>query len=76
MAKKEPEIIQRPMAMIGKVLAVSCPQGTPIFDLGGNLLGHVADRKPVYNGNTVYLSTNDYNAAKAALPAAPKKIIH
>ena len=70
MAKK-PEVVQRDMAMIGKVLAVSVEPGTKIFDMGENLLGIVEDRKPVINGQTAYLSTNDYQAAKRALTAPP-----
>lgn len=61
----------RDMAMIGKILAVSVEPGTQIFDLEtGNRLGIVADRMPVANHrtSTVYLSTNDYQAAKRALP--------
>lgn len=73
MAKK-PEVVERDMAMIGNVLAVSVEPGTKIFDMTETLLGIVEDRKPVYNlpASTVYLSTNDYEAAKRALPAAPK----
>lgn len=65
----------RPMAMIGKVLAVCVEPGTKIFDLYTNeLLGIVGNREPVYNlpAKTVYLSTDDYEAAKRALPPAPK----
>lgn len=75
MAKKEDEVVFRPRAMIGNVMAVCVPQGTPIFNLAGEMLGYVADRKPVVNGDTVYLSTNDYNAAKKALPS-PKSLIN
>jgi hypothetical protein len=67
----------RPMAMIGKVLCVCVEPGTQIFDLySGDLLGTVGDREPVINqpANTAYLSTNDYEAAKRALPAAPKTL--
>lgn len=72
---KNPEVVvARQQAMIGKVLAVCVEPGTKIFDMGEQLLGIVEDRKPVYNlpASTVYLSTNDYEAAKRALPAPPK----
>lgn len=67
-------IVVRPMAMIGKLLCVSCEPGTKIFDISTEpetLLGIVMDRHPVINhkAHTVYLSTDDYRAAKAALPA-------
>lgn len=73
---KEPEIKQRRMAMIGKVLAIQVEPGTKVFHPGtGKLLGIVGDRQPVYNmdDNAVYLSTDDWLAAKAALPPAEKK---
>lgn len=73
MKKKEPEVVARRMAYVGKVLLVEIPQGEKVFDiLTGALLGTVEDRKPVINGNTCYISPNDYEAAKRALPAAPK----
>lgn len=73
---KEPEIKQRRMAMIGKVAAVSVEPGTKIFDLEGEkLLGIVMDRCPVINGQTVYLSTDDWDAARDALPGAPTAIV-
>jgi hypothetical protein len=75
----EPEIKQRRMAMIGKVLAIQVEPGTKIFHpLTEKLLGIVADRQPVINhdDNAVYLSTDDWNAAQAALPAAPKPVKH
>lgn len=67
-------IIVRPMAMIGKLLCVCCQPGDKIFDTSVEpevLLGIVQDRMPVINhkASTVYLSENDYRAAKAALPA-------
>jgi len=65
----------RRQAMIGKVLVVEVDPGTKIFDLfTGKLVGMVLNGKAVPNGHTVYLTTDDYNAAKAALPAAPKKL--
>lgn len=67
-------IHQRNMAMIGKVLCVEVEQGTKIFDANEKLLGIVSDRNPVFNGMTCYLSVNDYQAAKAALPAPPRKL--
>jgi hypothetical protein len=72
---KEPEIKERRMAMIGKVLAVQVEPGTKIFcPRTGDLLGIVADRQPVINhdDNAAYLSTDDWNAAEAALPKKPK----
>lgn len=73
--KKEPEVKLRRQAMIGNILVVEVEPGTKVFDaLTEKLLGVVEDRKPVYNGKTTYLSTNDYEAAKRALPAAPKKL--
>ena len=77
MGKKKPEVIARPQAMIGNVLAVCVEPGTKIFDINTEeLLGVVADRLPVVNhpAKTVYLSTNDYEAAKRALPPPPKKL--
>lgn len=57
------------MALIDEVLCVSVEPGTPIFDLiTEKLLGHVSDGHPVINGSTCYLSTDDYEAAKRALP--------
>lgn len=67
-------IHQRNMAMIGKVLCVEVEQGTKIFDANEKLLGIVSDRNPVVNDMTCYLSVNDYQAAKAALPAPPRKL--
>lgn len=68
-------IVKRPMAMMGKILLVSCPPGTPICDINGKMLGFVDNRKPVINGDTCYLSTDDYKAAKASAqivsPAVP-----
>jgi hypothetical protein len=80
MAKnKEPEIKQRRMAQIGKVLAIQVEPGTKIFHPHTEqLLGIVYDRHPVINhdDNAVYLSTDDWLAAQAALPAAPKPVKH
>lgn len=76
---KEPEIKQRRMAMIGKVLAIQVEPGTKIFHpVTEKLLGIVGDRQPVANHDdkAIYLSTDDWNAAQAALPAAPKKPLH
>lgn len=67
-------IKQRNIAMIGKVLCVEVEQGTKIFDATEKLLGVVRDRHPVINGETCYLSVNDYQAAKAALPKPPRKL--
>ena len=69
-------IIIRPMAMIGKLLVIGCNPGDKIFDTSvepEKLLGIVMDRIPVVNhkANTVYLSMDDYRAAKAALPVIP-----
>ena len=70
--KIEPEIVDRPRAYIGNVLVVCCPPGTVIFDLlTERPLGVVMDRHPVINGQTCYLSTDDYEAAKRALPPGP-----
>lgn len=74
MAKVDNDIIVRPMAMIGKVLVVMCQPGDKIFDLSEEpekLLGIVMTGRPVVNhkASTVYLSPDDYRAAKAALPA-------
>lgn len=70
--KNKPEVAARRQAMIGNVLAVCVEPGTKIFDMAEQLLGIVEDRKPVVNhpAKTVYLSTNDYEAAKRALPPA------
>ncbi len=66
----------RRMARIGNVLAVAMPQGTQVFDpVTGAYLGVVSDRNPVINGQTCYLSDNDYDAAKRALPT-PDQIKH
>lgn len=67
------------MALIGKVLCVMCQPGEKIFDTSvepEKLLGIVMDRVPVINhkANTVYLSENDYRAAKAALPAGTSPV--
>lgn len=73
---KEPVIKGRRMAMIGKVLAIQVEPGTQIYHPAtGDLLGTVGDRQPVYNipDGAVYLSTDDWLAAEAALPKAPKK---
>lgn len=74
MGKKKPEVVERPQAMIGNMLAVCVEPGTKIFDMAEQLLGVVEDRKPVVNhpAKTVYLSTNDYEAAKRVLPPRPK----
>lgn len=71
------KIKERPMAMIGRILAVCCDRGDKIFDLGGNLLGIVDDRKPVVNEpcGTVYLSKDDWEAAKRALPQRPSETL-
>lgn len=69
----EEKITPRRMAMIGKVLAVQVPPGTMIFDpITGERLGIVGDRMPVINhrDSTIYLSTDDWLAAKNALPAS------
>lgn len=74
--KKEPEIKPRRMAMIGKVLAIQVEPGTEIFHpTTGERLGIVGDRQPVmnYDDNAVYLSTDDWLAAEAALPKPDKK---
>lgn len=72
---KKPQVKRRREAMIGKVHVVEVDAGDKIFDLfTGKLLGIVEDRKPVIHGMTTYLSVNDYEAAKRALPAAPKKL--
>lgn len=76
MKKKEPEIKPRRMAMIGKVLAIQVEPGTEVFHPGtGERLGIVGDRSPVmnYDDNAVYLSTDDWLAAEAALPKPDKK---
>lgn len=84
---KEPEIKKRRAAWIGnpdgplkkRVLAIQVEPGTQIFHPDtGDLLGTVGDRMPVYNlqAGTVYLSTDDWFAARKALPAAPKKTFH
>jgi len=74
--KKKPEVVARRMAQIGKILLVEIPQGEKVFDLySGELLGVVEDRKPVVNGDTCFISPNDYEAAKQALPAAPKPLL-
>lgn len=73
--RKEPEVKERRQAMIGNVHVVEVEPGTKVFDfLTEKLLGIVEDRKPVINGKTAYISTNDYEAAKRALPAAPKTL--
>lgn len=57
-----------------ELLIVSCEPGTTIFDNETDKpLGIVMNRHPVINGRTAYLSTDDYNAAKAAIPARPKE---
>lgn len=72
MRKKEEPVVAREQAMIGDVLVVKVPIGTPIYDAqSGRLLGIVGNSLPVINGQTCYLSEDDYEAAKAALPAAP-----
>lgn len=76
MASNDDNIIIRPMAMIGSVLCVSCAPGDKIFDVSEvpeKLLGIVMNGIPVVNhkAKTVYLSHDDYKAAKAALPVNP-----
>jgi hypothetical protein len=76
---KEPEVKQRRVAMIGKVMAIQVEPGTKIFHpRTEQLLGIVADRQPVYNHDdgAVYLSTDDWLAAEAALPKKPKPVKH
>lgn len=61
---------ERRQAMVGDVLIVQVDPGSKIFDLSGEtekLLGIVGDGLPVINGQTCYLSTNDFLAAEAAL---------
>lgn len=76
MASNDENIIVRPMAMIGKVLCVACDPGDKIFDLSEvpeKLLGIVLPGVPVVNhkAKTVYLTHDEYKAAKAALPVSP-----
>jgi hypothetical protein len=72
---KKPEVVARREAMIGKVHVVEVEPGTKIFNLmTEELLGVVYDGHaiPYPDSYTVYVSVNDYETAKAALPAAPK----
>lgn len=76
---REPEIKHRRMAMIGDVLAIQVESGTKIFDpITENLMGIVGDGTPVVNtkDKAVYLSTDDWNAAQAALPPKPPEVTH
>lgn len=77
--KKKPdedEIKPRRQAMIGdNILAVAVEPGEKIFDVEGKFLGIVFNKHPVVNGQTIYLSNDDYDAARDALPK-PKRIIH
>lgn len=75
----EPVVKHRQMANMGKLLLVRVDPGEKIFDvkadLKGNLLGEpvllgvVMNRFPIINGLTVYLSNDDYDAAKSAMAA-------
>lgn len=66
------KVVERRQAMIGEVLCVQMPPGEKVFDLREGhepkLLGIVYDGHPVINGQTCYLSTNDFLAAEAVLP--------
>lgn len=69
------KIVERRRALIGDVQLVSVPPGEKIFDLSRKLprlLGTVQNGRPIINGQTCYLSTDDFNRAKDALPARPK----
>lgn len=79
MVNKAPEIKKRRTALIGKVLAIQVEPGTKIFHpVTEELLGIVGDRHPVimHEESAIYLSTDDWLAAQAALPAAPKPVKH
>lgn len=59
-----------------EVQIVSCEPGDKIFDIRGEkeiFLGIVMNGKPVINGLTAYLSTDDYDRAKAAIPATGRR---
>lgn len=76
---KEPEVKPRQQAMIGDVLAIRVEAGTKIFcSLTADLLGIVGNRMPVVNikDKAVYLSEDDWDAAKAALPPKPPEVKH
>jgi hypothetical protein len=71
------KVVERRQAMIGDVLCVQIPPGEKVFDISGpepKLLGIVYDGHPVINGNTCYLSTDDFNAAEAVLPKPPEML--
>lgn len=60
---------QAVMTVDGKqLLLVEVARGDKVFDasLPPKLLGTVDDRQPVINGDTVYLSRDDWEAAKQA----------
>ena len=70
-------IKERRMALIGEVLCIAMPPGEKVFNLyTGELIGIVMSGVPVVNieARTAYLSNDDYDAAKAALPPAVKKL--
>ena len=74
MSDNENEVVQtRRMAVVGTILAIQVPPGTKIFDSTGvTCLGIVMDGHPIpnYKDRSVYLSTDDWLAAQAAIPAA------
>ncbi len=76
MRKKEPEVKPRRQAMIGNILCIQVDPGSKIFDGNAKYVGTVWNKRPVKLGDhAIYLSTDDFNAAEAALPK-PKRIIH
>lgn len=76
MRRKEPEIKPRRQAMIGNILCIQVDPGTKVFDGEAKYVGTVWNKRPVKLGtHAIYLSTDDFNAAEAALPK-PKRIIH
>lgn len=77
MRKKSLEVVQeRRQAMVCGILCIQVEPGSRIFDGDARYVGTVWDKHPVRLGeNVIYLSTDDFNAAEAALPK-PKRIIH
>jgi hypothetical protein len=76
MRKKPPEVVARRQAMIGNILCIQVEPGTKVFDGDAKYAGTVWNKRPVKLGtHAIYLSTDDFLAAEAALPK-PKRIIH
>lgn len=77
--KPAPVLVERAMAFVDDILLVRCEPGSKIFDIRDGkevFLGIVGNRMPVINGMTCYLSEDDYDAAKDALPNRNLKTRH